>query len=89
VPGFKVVAVVHEPGGAHPSPVQGYYGRDHAMYAEYHEQTRTPEGYARWLADWVDGVPGRAAYLERLGAARWQALRPREHALAAPVDYGY
>jgi hypothetical protein len=26
VPGFLVEAVVLEPGGAHPSPVQGYYG---------------------------------------------------------------
>jgi glutaconate CoA-transferase, subunit A len=89
VPGFKVVAVVHEPGGAHPSPVQGHYGRDHAYYREYHEQTRTPVGFGQWLDAWVDGVPDRAGYLDRLGAARWQALLPREHHYAAPVDYGY
>jgi len=89
VPGFKVLAVVHEPGGAHPAPVQGYYGRDHAYYREYHEQTRTPAGFGQWLDAWVDGVPDRAGYLDRLGAARWQALFPREHHYAAPVDYGY
>jgi len=89
VPGFKVLAVVHEPFGGHPSPVQGYYGRDHAYYHEYHEQTRAPDGFAAWLATWVDGVPDRAAYLERLGEARWRALLPREHHFAAPVDYGY
>jgi glutaconate CoA-transferase subunit A len=89
VPGFKVLAVVHEPFGAHPSPVQGYYGRDHAFYAAYHEETRTPEGFARWLETWVEGVPDRAAYLERLGEARWRALLPRAHRYAAPVDYGY
>src|SRR2546429_1354514 len=27
-PETKVVAVVHEPGGAHPSPVQGHFKRD-------------------------------------------------------------
>ena len=89
VPAFKVLAVVHEPFGAHPSPVQGYYGRDHAYYREYHEQTRAPEGFERWLAEWVDEVSDRAAYLGRLGAARWRALQPREPRYAAPVDYGY
>ncbi len=89
VPSFRVDAVVHEPLGAHPSPVQGYYGRDHAFFDQYHEETRTPEGFTAWLARWVDEVPDRGAYLERLGEARWQALRPREHRYAAPVDYGY
>ena len=89
VPSFRVQAVVHEPFGAHPSPVQGYYGRDHAYFDEYHEQTRTTEGYAGWLAAWVDGVRDRAGYLERLGDERRRALLPREHRYAAPVDYGY
>ncbi|MGH7370135.1 MAG: CoA transferase subunit A [Candidatus Methylomirabilaceae bacterium] len=31
LPSAKVVAVVHEPWGAHPSPVQGICGRDHAF----------------------------------------------------------
>jgi glutaconate CoA-transferase subunit A len=30
LPGFLRDAVVHLPGGAHPSPVQGHYNRDHA-----------------------------------------------------------
>ena len=73
-PAFKTLAVVHAPGGAHPSPVQGYYNRDHAAFAEYHERTRTPEGFADWLREQVLDVPDRAAYLEHLGAERWQAL---------------
>ncbi|MGC1658697.1 MAG: CoA-transferase, partial [Candidatus Acidiferrales bacterium] len=40
VPGFLVSAVVHEPWGAHPSPVQGYYGRDHAFFSDYHDRSR-------------------------------------------------
>jgi glutaconate CoA-transferase, subunit A len=87
-PGEKTLAVVHAPGGAHPSPVQGYYNRDHAYFAEYHERSRTPEDFAAWLQEQVLGVPDREAYLERLGAERWQALATREHLLAAPVDYG-
>ncbi|MBF6591602.1 MAG: CoA transferase subunit A [Ktedonobacterales bacterium] len=88
-PALKTLAVVHAPGGAHPAPVQGYYNRDHAYYAEYHQRTGTLEGFAEWLAEQVMGVPDRAAYLERLGVARWRALAPRARRLAAPVDYGY
>jgi glutaconate CoA-transferase subunit A len=88
-PAMKTLAVVHSPGGAHPSPVQGYYNRDHACYAEYHDRSRTSEGFAEWLREQVLDVPDRAAYLERLGADRWQALQKREPKLAAPVDYGY
>ncbi|HLY32515.1 MAG TPA: CoA-transferase, partial [Ktedonobacterales bacterium] len=62
-PALKTLAVVHAPGGAHPSPAQGYYNRDHAAFAEYHEQTRTPEGFAAWLREWVLDQPDRASYL--------------------------
>jgi glutaconate CoA-transferase, subunit A len=86
---MKTLAVVHAPGGAHPSPVQGYYNRDHAAFAEYHEATRTPEGFAAWLREWVLNPPDRVAYLAHLGAERWHALAVRDHLLAAPVDYGY
>lgn len=88
VPGFRVAAVVSEPGGAYPSPVQGYYNRDHAAYHEYHGATRTREGFEEWLSEWVLGVPDRAGYLERLGE-RWPALEVEDHRFAAPVDYGY
>lgn len=89
VPAARVAAVVLEPGGAHPSPVQGYYNRDHAVYHEYHQASREPAGFGAWLERWVLGVPDRQAYLAQLGAERWQALKPRQQRLAAPVDYGY
>lgn len=88
-PSFKVTAVVHEPGGAHPSPVQGYYNRDHEFYHEYHRATRSAEGNESWLSDWVIGVKDRAEYLQKLGEARWRGLQRKEHRYAAPVDYGY
>jgi glutaconate CoA-transferase, subunit A len=89
VPEFLVAAVVHEPGGAHPSPVQGYYGRDHAFFGEYHEQSRKLEDFDRWLKHWVTGVANRREYLNKLGSARFEALGVREHALSAPADFGY
>jgi glutaconate CoA-transferase, subunit A len=88
-PGMKTLAVAHTPGGAHPSPVQGYYNRDHAYFSEYHQRTRTVEGFAEWMEDQVLSVPDRATYLERLGDARGRALAAKEQRLAAPVDYGY
>lgn len=70
VPGFLVSAVVHEPFGAHPSPVQGYYGRDNEFFREYHAETKTPEEYARWRTKWVEETGNRTEYMER--------LRPRQ-----------
>lgn len=89
VPSFKVAAVVHEPGGAHPSPVQGHYGRDHDFYHEYHRESRSLQGNKEWLGEWVFGVSDRAEYLKKLGEARWSSLQRKEHRYAAPVDYGY
>ncbi|MGA8407828.1 MAG: CoA-transferase [Candidatus Acidiferrales bacterium] len=89
VPGFLVAAVVHEPGGAHPSPVQGYYGRDHAYFTQYHEQTRRLEDFEDWLAHWVVQVAGRQEYSKQLGADRVQSLAVKEHAFSAPADFGY
>jgi glutaconate CoA-transferase, subunit A len=89
VPGFKVAAVVHAPGGAHPSPVQGRYNRDHAFFHEYHVATRTQADMQAWLDEWVYGLPDRAAYLAKLGAERWGALAPQRSLPAAVVDYGY
>jgi glutaconate CoA-transferase subunit A len=88
VPGFLVSAVVHEPWGAHPSPVQGYYGRDHAFFADYHERTRRVEDFEAWLTEWVLGVSDRSEYKARTGAARFDGLGLREHAYSAPADFG-
>jgi glutaconate CoA-transferase subunit A len=88
-PAFRVSAVVHEPFGCHPSPVQGYYGRDHAAYHDYHAATRTAHGAEAWLDEWVHGVTDRAGYLAKLGAERLAGIAVRERRLAAAVDYGY
>ncbi|MDQ2953264.1 MAG: CoA transferase subunit A, partial [Chloroflexota bacterium] len=84
VPGTKVVAVVHEPGGCHPSPLQGRYGRDHEFFHEYHRATRTVEGFDAWTREWVMGVADRAAYLRKLGP-RWVALRAPGRQMLEPM----
>jgi glutaconate CoA-transferase, subunit A len=88
-PSFKVRAVVHDPWGAHPSAVSGYYNRDHQYYHEYHTRTRTAEGFQQWLDEWVLNLPNRNAYILKLGKQRLQNLGVKEHRFAAPVDYGY
>jgi glutaconate CoA-transferase subunit A len=83
-PETKVVAVVHEPGGAHPSPVQGYFKRDHSFYRDYATESRTPEGFGEWLERWVFDVPDRAAYLKELDV---EALRVKGSAPSATVNF--
>ena len=85
LPETKVAAVVHEPGACHPSPLQGYWKRDHAAHREYGERSRTREGFLDWLREWVLDVPDRAAYLRKLDV---DSLRVRRHLFSAPVDYG-
>jgi glutaconate CoA-transferase subunit A len=89
IPGFLVSAVVHEPWGAHPSPVQGYYGRDHEFFSQYHDQTRRLEDFEQWLTHWILQAPDRRTYVNLLGTPRTEALGVREHALSAAADFGY
>jgi glutaconate CoA-transferase subunit A len=67
IPGFLVSGVVHLPRGCHPSPCEGYYGRDHEFFHAYHEGSRTREGFLRWLDEWVLSVEDHEAYLRRVG----------------------
>jgi glutaconate CoA-transferase subunit A len=89
VPGFLVSAVVHEPWGAHPSPVLGYYGRDHEFFSQYHDQSRRLEDFEEWLARWILHTPDRRTYLNQVGVDRTASLGVKEHAFSAPADFGY
>ncbi len=87
IPGFRVNAVVHEPFGAHPSFVQGYYDRDNAFYERWDEISREADGLRRYLDESVYGLPDRRAYIEKMGPAS-ERLRARS-LLCEPVNYGY
>lgn len=82
IPPQRVTAVVHAPGGAYPSPVQGYYGRDHAAFSEYHALSRERAGFLDWLGQNVLEAADTAML-----AAKIAPLRPTVPRLAAPVDY--
>lgn len=87
-PELKVVAVVHEPYGAFPSPVQGCYGRHHDFYRRFHEESRTVEGNRAWLDRWVYGVTDWKGFLGLLGPEALEAIRIARHLPSEPLDYG-
>jgi len=89
IPGFRVSAVAHVPLGAHPSPVPGFYNRDHSAFLDYRKESLRPEAYAEWRRRWVDPVRTPADYAALLGTDRVEALRPKRRLLSEPVDYGY
>jgi glutaconate CoA-transferase subunit A len=87
IPGLVVDAVVHEPYGAHPSYVQGYYDRDNDFYLRWDEISRDEAATRAWLEEWVYGVRDRAEYVEKMGQETWERLEPAQ-AWSRPVNYG-
>ena len=89
IPGFVVSSVVHEPFGSHPSPTQGYSRRDDDFYFEYHRDTRSRDGFEKWLQKWVLGTNDHHAFLDLLGQGRLQGLMPQGHLFAPAVSFNY
>jgi glutaconate CoA-transferase subunit A len=87
-PELKVAAVVHEPLGAYPSPVQGYYRRDHDFYHRFHDESRTVEGTRAWLERWVLGVDDWKGFRDRLDPAARERIRIERPLPSEPLDYG-
>lgn len=88
-PGFRVSAVAHAPWGGHPSPVPGYYNRDHQAFIDYRNQSQTPDDFARWQNQWIDDVHTAQDYTKLLGDQRMAELSIKNHDFSKPVDYGY
>ena len=90
IPHIVVDAIVHQPYGAHPSYVQGYYDRDNAFYLAWDQISRDQESTEAWLKEWVYDLKNWEAYLEKLEAQEpgiWQRLSPGD-APSHPVNYG-
>jgi len=88
IPDLVVDAVVHEPYGAHPSYVQGYYDRDNDFYLRWDKISRDEAATQAWLEEWVYGVGDRAEYVVRCGPAMEKRLQPGD-AWSGPVNYGF
>jgi glutaconate CoA-transferase subunit A len=89
IPAFRVSAVCHAPWGAHPSPVPGFYNRDHQAFIDYRDGSKTPEAFTAWRQYWVDPVRRPEDYMNLLGQERMGALKLKQHLYSEPVDYGY
>jgi glutaconate CoA-transferase subunit A len=87
IPGVVVDAVVEQPFACHPSYAQGYYDRDNAFYLEWEQISKDPVALDAWLQEWVHDLATHEDYREKMGAARWDALRPGEQ-LSGQVNYG-
>jgi glutaconate CoA-transferase subunit A len=87
IPGIVVDAVVEQPLACHPSYAQGYYDRDNVFYLRWESISKDPEALEGWLKEWVYGLDGHEAYVEKMGAAAWDGLRPGEK-LSGEVNYG-
>ncbi|MBF0355357.1 MAG: CoA transferase subunit A [Alphaproteobacteria bacterium] len=85
-PGFKVVAVVHEPAGQYPSPLTGCWRRDNAFFNDYHQHSRQRDGYLSWLDEWVLSLPDHASLRAKLGG-RLSDLRIKGQAFSAPANF--
>jgi len=88
VPAFRVDAIVHIPWGAHPYQVQGYYDLDREFRKMYAAESRTLEGFERFLKEWVFQVGSHAGYLKKLGPVRLKRLKAKRM-LSGQVNYGY
>jgi glutaconate CoA-transferase subunit A len=89
MPGFRVSAVVHAPFGAHPSAVPGFYNRDHQVYIDYRNTSKTKADYTAWREQWVDSVSCRQDYIDLVGKDHLQTLSLQQHVFSEAVDYGY
>ena len=87
-PEIKVAAVVHEPFGAYPSPVQGCYRRHHDFFGRFHEESRTVEGNRAWLDRWVHSVDDWQGFLGVVGADMLETIRITRPLPSDPLDYG-
>ncbi len=88
VPGIIVSHVVHEPFGAHPSYVQGYYDRDNDFYVAWEDISRDENNYQAYLNEFVYGVKDRADYRRKMDANVLAKLKAKSR-MSEGVDYGY
>jgi glutaconate CoA-transferase subunit A len=89
-PGFRVSAVCHTPWGGYPSPVPGYYNRDHDYFLEYQQNSKTPEIFQEWMNRHVMDVLDRDDFMKQIvGHGKMENLAIKNSSFTEPVNYGY
>jgi glutaconate CoA-transferase subunit A len=77
IPGFMVDAIVVEPWAAHPTDSSGYYWRDLEHHGLYAEMSKTEEGFADYISEWVVGTRDHAGFRSKLGDERMKSIMAR------------
>ena len=80
LPSWTLNAIVHVPGGAHPSYAHGYYDRDNAFYVGWDEIARDRERFTQWIDANVHGS-GPGDFAARVVA--WKGARVMSAAYTA------
>ncbi|MFC7399289.1 CoA transferase subunit A [Chelatococcus sp. GCM10030263] len=75
LPGFRISAVCHVPGGAYPSYVEGFYGRDDEAYAAWDKLARSSDALAAWIDREIRKTSSFADHLAQLPPGRLEALK--------------
>jgi len=88
IPSVIVDHVVHEPWGAHPSYVQGFYDRDNDFYVKWEDISRKPETYRDYLNEFVYEVKNREEYMKKMGSETMSRLKAKAQ-MCEGVNYGY
>lgn len=74
IPFYCVDAVVHVPYGCYPQSCYGLYAYDVLFCGEYHQASKTREGFLKWLEHFVLSSKNHAEYCEKVGWDRLQSL---------------
>jgi glutaconate CoA-transferase subunit A len=75
IPFLSVHAVVQVPYGAHPTACYGFYDYDAQHLNTYLSLASDDVQFAAYLDEYVYGVEGHAAYLEKIGAESLERIR--------------
>ncbi|WP_231702802.1 CoA transferase subunit A [Desulfocucumis palustris] len=74
IPFYCVDAVVQVPYGCYPQSCYGFYSYDVMFCGDYHEMSKTREGFLKWLDEYVHGCRDHNEYCAKVGWERLQAL---------------
>lgn len=75
IPGFYVNKVVSAPFGAHPGEASSFYEADEEHLKMYLEESRSKEGFQKYLEKYVYGPKNHEQYLEKIGLGKLMSLR--------------
>jgi glutaconate CoA-transferase, subunit A len=77
IPSFMVDGIVVEPWAAHPTDSYGYYWRDLEHHRLYGQMSKTEDGFAAYVDEWILATGDHAGVRRKLGEGRMRSLMAR------------